>query len=48
MPTYKILRYYQTKPTKIIHTGLTLEEAKQHCSRWDTKGVDWFDGYTED
>ena len=47
--TYKILRFHKNKPTKIIATGLTLEEAKEHCSRNDTHkwGV-WFDGFKEE
>ena len=55
MTTYKIIRFYgddkQDYPDnyKIIKTGLTEEEAQEHCQREDTreKGV-WFDGYTEE
>ena len=48
--TYKILRFFRG-PTKEIEiaTGLTLEEAQEHCRREDTHkpGV-WFDGYDEE
>lgn len=43
---YKIVRYYQDdRPNLLIQTGLTLEEAQDHCSREDTHGEGWFDGY---
>ena len=49
--TYKIIRMYCDfkKATETIKTGLTEEEAQEHCSREDTheKGV-WFDGYIEE
>jgi hypothetical protein len=49
---YKIMRYYypdQNKPAKEIMSGLTLEEAREHCnnSRTRKEGV-YFDGYTEE
>lgn len=33
MPTYKILRFYkdERKDREVIKTGLTLEQAQQHC-----------------
>lgn len=47
MTTYKIIQFYldETKPKKTLKTGLTLEEAQEHCSREDTHGDGWFDGY---
>lgn len=50
---YKILRIYSDDtPTEVIATGLTLEEAQEHCSRDDTRGGEWphawFDGYAEE
>jgi hypothetical protein len=30
---------------EVIKTGLTLEEAQEHCRRDDTHGDGWFDGY---
>ena len=55
--TYKIVRFYREdgnppgigQARETIKTGLTLEEAQEHCQRDDTReeGV-WFDGYTEE
>jgi len=47
--TYMIKRFYQKEErNEIIATGLTLEEAQEHCSCNDTKGEGWFDGYEEE
>ena len=46
--TYKIIRFRQNASQKIIKTGLSLEEAKLWCSRDDTKGKNWFDGFTKE
>ena len=50
--TYKIVRFYapgQPFSNTTIKTGLTLEEAQEHCSREDTRKEDeWFDGYTKE
>lgn len=45
---YKIIRFRVTGEIKVIKTGLTLEEAQEHCEREDTHGNGWFDGYTEE
>ncbi len=42
---YKIVRYYINKPSRTIKSGLTLEQAKKHCTNPKTKGKDWFDGF---
>lgn len=45
---YKIIRSYrEDKPSKEIKKNLTLKEAQEHCSREDTHGEGWFDGYSE-
>lgn len=46
-PTYKIVRFYQDPNLAkyVVETGLTLDEAQEWCSRDDTHGDDWFDGY---
>ncbi len=49
---YKIVRFYhprQNKPSEVVKTGLTLEEAQAHCNDPDTRveGVH-FDGYTRE
>jgi hypothetical protein len=46
--TYKIVRHYKDKPSHIVHTGFTLEQAQEWCKREDTHGEGWFDGYTEE
>lgn len=50
--TYKIVRHYAPhldEPSKVIKTGLTLEEAQEHCSDPKTReDGEWFDGYTEE
>lgn len=44
--TYKILRFYRDdRPTDVIATGLTLDEAQAHCRDESTHGDGWFDGY---
>ena len=42
---YNIVRFYMNKPSKVIKRGLTLQEAKRHCSSPKTKGKNWFDGF---
>jgi hypothetical protein len=48
--TYMILRFYQERgrSADVIETGLTFEEAKEHCNDPDTSGPGWFDGYTKE
>ena len=48
--TYKIIRFYQdvNKPNRDMDSGLTLEEAQEHCRDSDSSGVGWFDGYMEE
>jgi hypothetical protein len=55
MATYKIIRFrHGGGRGRTIKTGLTLEQAQEHCSHeWthkiDKKGcVVWFDGYTKE
>ena len=52
MKTYKIIRFYAPgidKDNETVKTGLTLEEAQDHCRDPDTRedGV-WFDGFNEE
>ena len=42
---YRIIRFRQNGKPRTIKNGLTLEEAQAHCSRDDTRGPGWFDGY---
>ena len=47
--TYKILRFYRDdRVTEVIATGLTLEQAQEHCNDPATEGDGWFDGYTRE
>lgn len=54
MNTYKIVRFRFQGENEVIETGLTLEEAQEHCNREDTSGgstddgTAWFDGYEEE
>lgn len=43
---FMILRFTEGKGSEVIATGLTFEEAKEHCDREDTRGDGWFDGWT--
>jgi hypothetical protein len=48
---YRIERHYTNinKPSKIIKTGLTLQQAKEYCKREDSHKLGkWFDGYEEE
>ena len=46
---YMITRFYQDdRPREVLVRGLTLEQAQEHCSREDTHGEGWFDGYDVD
>lgn len=50
--TYEIFRSYHpslNKPTEVIKSGLTLDEAKEHCSDPDTHVEgEYFDGYRKE
>lgn len=49
--TYSIIRFRFQGENSVIKTGLTLDEAQEHCQRDDTRGgsteqgTAWFDGY---
>lgn len=36
MATYKIIRFFQEEDNEVIDTGLTLEEAQEHCNDPET------------
>jgi hypothetical protein len=51
--TYKIVRFQFKGENEVIATGLSLEEAQEHCNRDDTHSKGewdgmWFDGYIEE
>ena len=49
---YKIIRFYaptERREEVVIRTGLTLEEAREHCNDPETREEGkWFDGYREE
>jgi len=45
---FKIIRFRQNGPQRVIKRGLTLEEAQRHTRNPATHGKGWFDGYTKD
>ena len=52
MERYEIVRFYapsQNRDNEVMQTGLTLEEAREHCNDPETReeGV-YFDGYREE
>jgi len=44
---YKIIKFRKSGTQKVIETNLSLNEAKRYCSRPDTKGKNWFCGFTQ-
>lgn len=46
-PLYKIIRFTQDGPSRIVKRNLTLDEAQAWCRREDTHGEGWFDGYDQ-
>jgi len=54
MTTYRIVRFFRDdRDTETIVRGLTLEQARAHCQREDSRGEDftgcaWFDAYTSE
>lgn len=46
--TYSIIRFRMYEKAEVIKTGVTLEEAEEHCERNDTHGDGWFDGWREE
>lgn len=54
--TYRIVRYHFENGSETLQTGLTLEEAQEHCNDPATQAPldpvrnirPWFDGYREE
>jgi len=44
---YKIVKFRKSGTQKVIEKNLTLEQAKRYCSRPDTRGKNWFCGFTK-
>jgi hypothetical protein len=44
---YKIVCFKKNGNNKTIRKGLTLNDARLWCNRPDTKGNNWFHGFTK-
>jgi hypothetical protein len=44
---YKIIKFRKSGTQKVMEKNLSLDEAKRYCSRPDTKGKNWFCGFTQ-
>jgi|TARA_R110000803_G_scaffold8846_1_gene28402 hypothetical protein len=44
---YKIIKFRKSGTQKVLLTNLSLSDAKRYCSRPDTKGKNWFCGFTK-
>jgi hypothetical protein len=44
---YKIICFKKSGNNKTIRKGLTLNDAKLWCNKPDTKGNNWFHGFTK-
>lgn len=46
--SYEVVRFSSDGTQEVIKTGVSLKYAQEWCSRDDTRGDDWFDGYREE
>ena len=44
---YKIIKFRKSGTQKVMEHNLSLDEAKRYCNRPDTKGKNWFCGFTQ-
>jgi hypothetical protein len=44
---YKIIKFRKSGTQTVLLKNLSLDEAKRYCSRPDTKGKNWFAGFTK-
>lgn len=47
MAKYKVIRYTKSGRRKVVYKNLSLAEAQLICSDPNTKGHNWFYGYTQ-
>ena len=46
---YQIIRFFKDdRPSQVMYSGFTLEQAQTHCQNPNTSGDGWFDGYGEE
>ena len=46
--SYQVIRLFKCgRPPKVIRRKLSLEEARIHCQRPDTRGEGWFDAFRQ-
>lgn len=47
--TYRIVRFFKDgRESETKETGLTLQEAKDHCKDPDTSCSEWFEGFEKE
>tara|TARA_R110002153_G_scaffold45296_5_gene127792 strand:- start:59 stop:220 length:162 start_codon:yes stop_codon:yes gene_type:complete len=46
--TYKIIKFRKSGTQSTLEKGLSINEAKRYCQREDTRGKNWFCGFTEE
>jgi hypothetical protein len=44
---YKIIKFRKSGTQKVIEKNLSLDKAKRYCNRPDTRGKNWFCGFTK-
>tara|TARA_R110001583_G_scaffold10410_1_gene47781 strand:- start:210 stop:365 length:156 start_codon:yes stop_codon:yes gene_type:complete len=44
---YKIIKFRKSGTQTVMIKNLSLNEAKRYCNRPDTKGKNWFCGFTK-
>jgi len=44
---YKIVKFRKSGTQSTMERNLTLDEAKRYCNRPDTRGKNWFCGFTK-
>ena len=49
LPKYRIVRFRKNKHSQNVRglTNLTLQQARDICQRDDTRGKNWFFGFTQ-
>ena len=48
MATYKVIKFRKSGNHSTLLKGLSIDEAKRYCQREDTRGPNWFCGFTQE